>query len=87
MGPYLRRNFPKLRVLGFDFISLTSYTNRPLGREAHKGMLGPLEGTEPILILEDMKLSPLQTAPSRLLIAPLLVDQADGGPVTVIAYP
>jgi arylformamidase len=87
VGPYLRKNFPGLRIIGFDFISLTSYTNRPLGREAHRGMLGPLDGTEPVLILEDMKLSPLSGAPARIVVAPLLVERADGGPVTVIAYP
>lgn len=87
VGPYLRRNFPKLRVFGFDFISLTSYTNRQLGREAHKGFLGPLGGQEPILILEDMMLSLLVKEPASIIIAPLLVQNADGCPVTVIAFP
>jgi arylformamidase len=87
VGQFLRTNFPKLKVFGFDFISLTSFTNRPLGREAHKGFLGPFENKEPVLILEDMKLAELTGHPEKLIIAPFMIDQADGGPVTVIAFP
>lgn len=85
VGEFLRRNFPQLRVVGFDSISLTSFTNRPLGREAHRSFLGNLENHEPILILEDMKLSELKENPKKLIIAPLMIDKADGIPVTVFA--
>lgn len=87
IGHYLRKNYPAIKVIGFDFISLTSYTNRPLGREAHRGFLGQFENYEPILIMEDMKLSELTKNPIELIIAPLMVDQADGCPVTVLATP
>lgn len=86
VGHYLRENFPKLRCIGFDFISLTSYLNRPLGREAHKSFLADHKGLEAILIIEDMKLSEVKSPLSQVIIAPLMVDKADGIPVTVFAY-
>jgi kynurenine formamidase len=85
VGVWLRENFQNLRFIGFDTISLTGYQNRPLGRAAHKAFLGPGPG-KALRIIEDMKLSELKTAPSRILISPLFVENADGGPVTVWAW-
>ena len=73
--------FPKLRVFGFDLISLTSKLNREEGKIAHQKFLIENE----ILILEDMNLVDLNEAPKSVIIAPLLVDGADGSPCTVIA--
>lgn len=78
---YLRKHFPKLRVLGFDFISLSSFTNRTMGRQAHKAFLSHPQA---ICILEDMDLSSVKVI-NNLLISPLMIDQADGSPVTVWA--
>ena len=39
---YIKSHFPSIRVMGFDSISLTSYTDRPLGYNAHKTFLNPL---------------------------------------------
>lgn len=86
VGHYLRENFPKLRSIGFDFISLTSYENRPLGREAHKAFLSEYKKLQPILIVEDMKLSAITGDLKKLIIAPLMIDQADGVPVTVFGF-
>ena len=48
-------------MIGFDFISLSSYTHRNLGRKAHRAMLGKMDISgvqlDPILIIEDMDLS------------------------------
>jgi len=81
---YLRGKCPHLRIFGFDSISLTSYQDRELGKKAHRAFLG---AHNPILIIEDMKLSVLESGCGirRLTIAPLLVANADGSPVTVIA--
>lgn len=79
----LRSRFPNLRVFGFDMISLTSKLNREEGKKAHLQFL--LENN--ILILEDMNLSNLFESPAKVIIAPLLVKQADGVPCTVIASP
>ena len=80
----IRRRFPKVRVFGFDTISLSSLTDREMGRRTH---LSFLDHEFPILPLEDMDLSPL-TPSSRirsLAVCPLRVAGADAAPVTVIA--
>lgn len=77
----LRNQFPFLRVIGMDFISLTSFQNRELGREAHRNFLG---GELPIMLIEDMDLSQLNTSPSSILCLPLMIKGLDGAPVTII---
>ena len=78
----LREKFPNLKVIGMDFISLTSYQNRELGREAHRMFLG---GDRPILLVEDMDLSKIMNSPKSISCLPLLINGLDGSPVTIIA--
>ena len=84
-GSMLRESYPKLRAIGFDFISLSAYQNRPLGRVAHRAFLEPDNPGTPILIIEEMRLAVLETLPKWVLVAPLMVKGADGAPVTVFA--
>lgn len=81
---HLRRSAPHCRMIGFDFISLSSFQHREVGRQAHRAFLDP---QRPILILEDMDLSALDDRPdlTRVTVLPLRVDGADGAPVTVLA--
>ena len=65
-----------------DFISLTSFQNRELGRESHRSFLG---GEHPILLIEDMDLSQLSTSPLSIQCLPLLIYGLDGAPVSIIA--
>jgi kynurenine formamidase len=65
-----------------DFISLTAYQHRELGRAAHKAFLG---GEHPILLVEDMDLNQLSSQPKSIVCAPLLMKGADGAPVHIIA--
>jgi arylformamidase len=74
--------FPKLRLFGFDMISLTSKLDRPEGKEAHLNFL--IENQ--ILILEDMNLENLFTCPNKVIVAPLQIENSDGGPCTVFAF-
>ncbi len=78
----LRNNFPRLRVLGFDSISLSSISNRNLGRKAHKAFLS---NEHPILLLEDMDLSKVNsnTLLKMVIISPIFVENADGAPCTI----
>jgi len=89
LGYYLRNN-SNIKMIGFDFISLSSYSNRQLGREAHKAFLARLDidnnSLNPILIIEDMNLSLLQTTPLKIIISPVRFDLSDGSPATVIAF-
>ena len=52
-----------------------------LGREAHKKFLVEHD----ILVIEDMDFSGLKGNISQLIALPIMIDQADGGPITVIA--
>lgn len=78
----LRDNFPNLRAVGMDFISLTAFQNRELGRLAHRKFLG---GDKPILLIEDMNLDLLESQPKSLVCAPLLIKGLDGAPINIIA--
>lgn len=77
-----KKTFPRLRIFGFDLISLTSKLDRPEGKKAHLSFL--IEND--ILILEDMNLDHLTESPTKVIVTPLLLKEADGSPCTVIAY-
>lgn len=80
---YLRKEFPNIRVVGFDSISVSSFTHRILGRKAHESFLNP---EKPILLLEDMDLTKITAKMSfkKITIAPLRISKCDGMPCTVI---
>ena len=80
---YLRSHFPKLRCIGFDFISLTSWKHRDVGKLAHKEFLSPKKGNSPILIIEDLSLVNVSGNIKRVIVSPLMVENGNGGPVTV----
>lgn len=87
LGLWLRRNRPSVRAIGFDFISASSFTNREMGREAHKAFLdkGETSKGNPILIMEDLHLRELEKNPVEVIALPLRVRGADGAPMTIIA--
>ena len=79
----LRSNHSNIRALGVDVISITSRLHREEGRKAHHAFLNPDKG-EPILLIEDMKLD-IKYPPNKVIVVPLLIDNADGSPCTVLA--
>ena len=82
LASHLKIICPNLKAIGFDFISLTSYQNRLLGREAHKSFLLAND----ILLIEDMKLDQIKDKVIKTVTAlPLLIDKIDGGPISIIA--
>lgn len=85
LADYLRFKFPKLRCVGFDFISLTSWKYRIEGRLAHKEFLCPETGKKEILIIEDMSLKDVVTEINKTIVAPIFVEDGNGGAVTVYA--
>jgi len=85
VADWLRENHPTVRCVGMDIISVSSFGNRDEGRKAHQAFLAPESGY-PILLIEDMKLGhggPFE----KVIVAPLLVEGADGSPCTVLASP
>lgn len=76
----IRENFPSLKIIGVDFISLTNPDYKAAGREAHRRLLCE---DPAILILEDLDLSSeeLLSGEFLLTIIPYIYDCPDGMPV------
>jgi len=80
----LRKNFPKLRAVGIDWISVSAYRHREMGRNAHRAFLDPQGEGVPILIFEDVDLSDDLTSLLQVAAFPLRMVQLDSAPCTVI---
>lgn len=80
----LKKRFLKLKAVGFDFISLTSWNYREHGRESHRSFLGDPNN---FLVVEDMDLGNIdsKTKFNWVIVAPLRTSDGNGGPVTIIA--
>lgn len=85
LGTWLKSNFPSLRIVGFDFISLTSWKFRDEGKEAHRNFLGSSKNYNSICIIEDMALSKIDSQIRDIIISPFFVKGSNGSPVTVFA--
>jgi len=83
VGDYLRNEYPNIRTIGFDFISLTSFQHRALGKESHRNFLNNKDRF--VTIIEDMSLIILGTPPKKIIVVPLLIKNIDSSPVTIIA--
>lgn len=83
VGEWLRAERPKIRAIGFDLISIGSFSNRENGRKAHKSFLDPQANGDPVLIIEDMDLSCDLSNLTMVLVAPILITQIDSAPCTV----
>lgn len=82
---FLIEKFTNIRVFGFDSISVSSFQNRTLGREAHRRFLNP---DHPLLLLEDMDLRNVteNTRLKKVLVSPLRIASSDGLPCTVFGW-
>ena len=80
----LRENFPALRAIGIDWLSVSAYRQRELGRKAHKILLDSDSRTHPVLPIEDMDLSCNLDGLSRVTVAPFRVEEFDSAPCTVL---
>ncbi|HVP23313.1 MAG TPA: cyclase family protein, partial [Conexivisphaerales archaeon] len=72
--------FPRLRALGFDFISLSAVQNREEGRKAHRALL---KGRD-FFIVEDMDLARVPKGLKRVFVVPLFIEGIDSVPCTVV---
>ena len=85
MAKTLRRDFPRLKIIGIDSISASSFLNRPIGRIAHQEYLDENKHGHPILLLEDVNLQKISESSNILevIISPLFIEGLDSAPVTV----
>ena len=84
VGKWLREHFPNVRTLGMDVISVTSRHHREEGRAAHRVLLDPNGPGTAVLAVEDMALAHVDGRLERVIITPLRVWGADGGPCIII---
>lgn len=83
---YLIQEFPNLKTIGFDFLSIGSPCNND-STEAHQTLLGCFSENY-ITAIEDMNLEPLYRIDKkikRVIAAPLRVVELDSSQVSVIA--
>lgn len=80
LAAYLKKRMAYLKAIGIDCISISSPEDKKEGRKAHYEFL-----RRGIILIEDMKLSPLTKSPSCVIVSPLLIKDADGVPATVFA--
>jgi kynurenine formamidase len=85
LAEYFRERFPLLRCVGFDFISLTSWKFREAGRASHKAFLCPGNGKKEILVIEDVALEKVTGSLLGVIVAPLFMEDGNGGAVTIFA--
>lgn len=79
---FLARNFPRLRAVGLDTVSLACMQHLEEGMEAHRILLSG-KGRR-FLIIEDMNLEVNLTLLRRVIALPLFVEEVDASPCTVI---
>ena len=84
LGCWLRKTYPPIRAVGFDWVSISSFSNREIGRKAHKAFLDPDGEGNPILIVEDMDLSYSLNNLKQIIAAPLIIEGIDSAPCTII---
>jgi arylformamidase len=82
--PFLREQFPNLRLFGIDAISIAVPHREEEGAAVHQEFLC---GSRPIMILEDMDLSSehLTEGAMKLRVYPIVYDDLDGVPVIALA--
>lgn len=80
----LREKLPALRAIGVDWLSVSAYKYRDLGRETHRIFLNPDACNSPVLLIEDMDLSIDLKGLQRVIVAPLRVTGFDSAPCTVL---
>ena len=85
---WLREDFPAIRCIGIDGISISGFQHRELGRETHIAAFIKREGLgKPLLLIEDMNLGELLLGDTikRVIIVPWQVLGVDSAPCIVLA--
>ena len=85
---WLRKEFPAIRCVGIDSISISSFMHRERGREAHTAAFIRREGFgEPLLLIEDMALNTLSAKDKlrKVVVIPWQILVIDSAPCIVLA--
>lgn len=81
LADYMIGLCPKLKIIGMDFISISSYMHREIGRKAHRTFL-----SKNIRLIEDMHLKALkeEMIVSQVIVMPIRFYNAEGSPCTIL---
>jgi len=85
---YLRENFPEIRMVGIDSVSMSRYGHAAEAIEVHQTAFKEKEGFgSPLLFVEDMDLSLINDniEIEQVIVVPWQVGDLDGAPCTVLA--
>jgi arylformamidase len=84
---WIRTEYPNIRCIGIDSISISSFQHRSVGIEAHKAAFSiKKELGEPLLLIEDMNLRTLSNSKLKsVIVFPWQVNGIDSAPCTVLA--
>jgi len=85
LGASIRDAFPSVRAIGIDWISISSYKHRDIGRKTHRIFLNPKGKGHPVLIIEDMYI-PAKTDFKTIIVSPLRIKGIDSAPCTIIGF-
>lgn len=83
---HMLRSFPELRAIAMDLPSLAAWKHMDEGAEAHRVFLG-CEGysARTVLLIEDARIPMDLSTPSRVILAPWMVEGLDSAPCTLLA--
>jgi kynurenine formamidase len=84
VGFFIRKQFPGIRAVGVDWVSISSYRHRKLGRESHRAFLDPEGENDPVFLIEDLNLSIDLECLTQLMVVPLFIEGMDSAPCTVL---
>ena len=84
LGEAIRRQYPHVRAVGVETTSISSMSDRERGRAAHRAFLDPAEQGKPLLLFEGMKLPEDCSLLRKVIALPLMVENLDAAPVTII---
>lgn len=84
---WIRKNFPEIRCLGIDTISMSGYQHPRKGKEAHlNAFIESDDLGDPLLLIEDMKLQEIKNMSlSEVIVVPWQIKGIDSAPCTVLA--
>lgn len=84
---WIRKEFPGVRCIGIDCISISSFQHRNEGREAHRSAFIEKPGFgDPLLLIEDMKLDMLpEERLETVFVLPWQIVGLDSAPCIIMA--
>lgn len=84
---WIREDYPDIRCIGIDSISISSFQHRNEGREAHKVAFIEQTGLgKPLLLIEDMKFDTISgESIEKMFIIPWRIEGIDSAPCNIIA--